>query len=243
MGATRTIWRRELSATLRSPAGWVLAALFLFITGVLFQVLALGSGDLMLSADVLRKFFWATSGVTIVTAVVMSFWLISFERWNHSLVLLTTSPARDWQIVLGKFLAAATFLVGALALSVYIPLLIKIEGKVSGAQIAVGYLGLVLLGCTSLAIGLFASALARHPLVAGVLAAILNIVMLVLHPLSRRLEEPLRGVVGQLDMWGQHFQGGFMNGVFKLADVVYYVAAIYVFLLLAVKTMEAKRWH
>lgn len=243
MGATSTIWRRELGATLRSPAGWVLAALFLFVTGVLFQVLALGGDTLMLSADVLRKFFWATSGVTIVTAVVMSFSLIAFERTNHSLVLLTTSPARDAQIVLGKFLAAATFLAGALALSVYIPLLIKIEGKVSGAQIAVGYLGLLLLGCTVLALGLLASALARHPLVAGVLAAIFTIVMLVLHPLSRRLDAPLGGVAAQLDMWGLHFQGGFMNGVLNLADVVYYLAAIYVFLLLAVKAMEAKRWH
>lgn len=242
MGATSTIWRRELGSYLRSPVGWVVAALFLFISGVLFQWLALGES--MLSAEVLRKFLWGTSGVTIGAGIVMSFWLISIERWNHSIVLLNTSPVRDAEIVAGKFLAAATFLAGMLLLSLYMPLLIKINGKVSGAQIAVGYLGLFLLGCTSLALGLFASAIARHPLVAGVLALIFNVVMLILSPLAKRLEAPFGDVVGQLDMWWSHFYlGGPMNSVLNLSDVVYYLAVIYFFLLLAVKTLEAKRWH
>lgn len=241
MSATSTIAKRELSSYVRSPAGWMVASLFLFISGVLFQWLALG--EQMLSADALRKFFWGTSGVTIGVGIVMSFWLISIERWNHSIVLLNTSPVRDYQIVLGKFIAAAIFMAGMLALSVYMPLLIKVNGKVSGAQIAVGYLGLLLLGFTSLAIGLFASALARHPLVAGVLALILNVVMLVLFPLGKRLDEPFRGVFSQLDMWWVHFQSGFMSGIFNLSDVIYYVAMIYFFLLLTVKTLEAKRWQ
>ena len=47
----------------------------------------------------------------------------------------------------------------------------------------------------------------------------------------------------QLDLWWIHFQNGFMRGVLNLKDVVYYLAVTYFFLLLAVKTLEAKRWQ
>ena len=49
MGATRSIWKRELTAVVRSPVGWVVASIFLFISGVLFQYLALDKE--LLSAD------------------------------------------------------------------------------------------------------------------------------------------------------------------------------------------------
>jgi hypothetical protein len=34
-----------------------------------------------------------------------------------------------------------------------------------------------------------------------------------------------------------------MKGVLNLKDVVYYVATTYFFLLLSIKTLEAKRWQ
>ena len=59
--------------------------------------------------------------------------------------------------------------------------------------------------------------------------------------LAKRLEPPLKDVFRELDLW-MRFQD-FMGGVLSLTDVVYYVAVTYFFLLLAVKTMEAKRWQ
>ena len=52
MRATSTIFRRELGAYLRSPIGWVVAAVLLLVDGILFQSQALG--EQLLSADVLR---------------------------------------------------------------------------------------------------------------------------------------------------------------------------------------------
>jgi ABC-2 type transport system permease protein len=40
-----------------------------------------------------------------------------------------------------------------------------------------------------------------------------------------------------------HYQNSFMRGVLNLKDVIYYVAVIYFFLLLSVKTLEGKRWQ
>jgi ABC-2 type transport system permease protein len=242
MRAISIIFRREMGAYLRSPVGWIVAAAFLMVVGTVFQSQALGKQ--MLSADVLAQFFMFTGIATGVAAVILSFRLIAEERVNHSMVLLNTSPVRDWEIVAGKYLASLVFMLGMLALSVYIPLLIKVNGKVSGAQIVVGYLGVSLFGATCLAIGMFASALARHYLVAALVAALLVIILCVLYPLATRLDPPLQTAFSQLDLWWTHFQlGSFMRGVFNLKDVIFYVAVTYFFLLLSVKTLEAKRWH
>ena len=241
MAATSIIYRRELGGFLRSPFAWVIAALVLLVDGILFQGYAL-QGE-QLSAIVLERFFYFSSGVAIAAGLLLSFRLISEERQTHSLVLLNTSPVRDTEIVLGKFLAALTFLAILLALSLYMPLLIKVRGKVSGAQIMVGYLGLFLLGSASLAIGLFASALAKNQLIAGVSALAILFVMLLLYLFAKRLDGSVRDVLQQLDLWWIHFQNGFMRGVLNLKDVFYYLAVTYFFLLLAVKTLEAKRWQ
>jgi ABC-2 type transport system permease protein len=241
MRATNIIYRRELGAYLRSPFGWAVAAIYLLAVGILFEAYAL-RGEQM-SAIVLERFMWASSGAVMIIAVILSFRLIAEERENHTIVLVNTSPIRDSEIVLGKFFAALTFLAGILILSIYIPLLIKVEGKVSLSQILAGYLGLWLLGSAVLAIGLFASALTRMQLVAALIATVITFVMVVIFKLAAELSWPLKQVGEEVDLWWIHFQNGFMKGVVNLKDIVAYIAATYFFLLLAVKTLEAKRWQ
>jgi ABC-2 type transport system permease protein len=241
MRAISIIYRRELGAFLRSPFAWVIAAILLLFGGILFQAHAMAGEQL--SAMVLERYFWLMSGVVMFAGVLLSFRLIAEERQTHSMVLLTTSPVRDTEIVIGKFLAALTFLAIFLALSFYMPLLIKVNGKVTFGQVLVGYLGLFLLGAAVLAIGVFASALAKNQLIAAVVAAAIVAVMVVLFPLAKRLDPPVRDVLKEVDMWWIHFQTGFMRGVFNLKDFIYYIAVIYFFLLLSVKTLEAKRWQ
>jgi ABC-2 type transport system permease protein len=241
MRAISIIYRRELGTYLRSPYGWVIAAILLLIFGLFFQGFAM-SGE-MLSAYVLERFFYVASGIPLVGGVLLSFRLLSEERQNHSMVLLNTSPIRDSEIVIGKYLAALTFLAIVLLLSVYMPILIKVNGKITTGQVVVGYFGLLLIGSATLSIGLFASALTRQQLIAAVIAAAMIAVLCFIHLLSNKVDPPLKEVIEQLDLWWVHFQYGFMKGVLNLKDVVYYVATTYFFLLLSVKTLEAKRWQ
>jgi ABC-2 type transport system permease protein len=241
MRATSIIYRRELGAYLRSPFSWVAAALCLLAMGILFQAHAMAGEQL--SAMVLERFFWSSSGVVMFIAVILSFRIIAEERQTHSLVLLNTSPVRDREIVAGKFLAALTFLTLILALSFYMPLLVKVNGKITFGQVMVGYVGLWLLGAAVLAIGVFASSLARNQLVAALLAATITVLLVILFPFAKRLDSPVRDILQELDLWWIHFQNGFMRGVLNLKDVIFYLAVIYFFLLLSVKTLEAKRWQ
>jgi len=241
MRATSIIYKRELGRYLRSPIGWIIAAAALLVEGILFQSQAL-SGE-QLSAIVLERYFYYASGIPLFCGVLLAFRLLAEERQNHSMVLLKTSPIRDTEIILGKFFAALTFLAIIFVLSIYMPLLVKVNGKITFAQIFVGYFGMFLLGSATLAIGIFASALTRHQIVAALLGAVFVLIMCMLFPLAKRLDSPVRDVLEQVDLWWIHFQNGFMRGILNLKDVIYYLAVTYFFLLLAVKTLEAKRWQ
>jgi ABC-2 type transport system permease protein len=231
-----------MAAYLRSPMGYTVAALSLLVAGMMFQAFALGSGE-KLSADVLRQYFWFMSGVVQFIGVALSFHVITNERTSNTITLLNTSPVRDRDIVLGKFLSVWVFMALILLASVYMPLLILVNGKISISQLFVGYLGLWLLGGVSIGIGVFASSLTKNMLVAAVIALAINGTMVFLFPMAKVVEAPLVEVFQNLDLWHVHFQGGFMVGVFNLKDAVYYVAFIYFFLLLATKTLELKRWQ
>jgi len=241
MRAISIIYRRELGTYLRSPFGWVIAAILLLIDGILCQGLAM-SGE-QLSAIVLERYFNYASSIPLFGGVLLSFRLLSEERQNHSMVLLNTSPVRDSEIVLGKFFAALTFLAIILLLSVYMPIMIKVNGKITGAQVLVGYVGLFLLGAATLAIGLFGSALTKQQLIAAVVAAAMVAILSFIHILAAKVDPPLKEAIEQIDLWWVHYQYGFMKGVLNLKDVIYYVATTYFFLLLSTKTLEAKRWQ
>jgi len=242
MRGTSIIFKREMGSYLRSPVGYVVCAMLLLVDGILFQANALGATP-RLSATVLREFFRVTSGVTMIAGIVLSIRLIAEERQQATIMLLNTSPIRDVEVVIGKFLSAFVFLAGMLAMSVYMPLLIMVNGKITVSQLLVGYMGLLLIGGASIAIGMFASSLSKHQLVAAAVGATINVIFVLFYPLAKKLDAPLRGVFENLDLWHVHFQGGFMQGVFNLKDFVFYIAIIYFFLLLATKTMEAKRWQ
>ena len=243
MDGTTVILRRELEAYLKSPLGYVVAATMLLLDGLLFYASALGpSAGQRLSADVTTLFFFNTSGLVAIAAVVLSVRLISEERQAGTMVLVHTSPVRDWEIVLAKFLSTVVFLAGMTLATIYMPLLVLVNGKISWGHLAAGYLGLILFGGSVIAIGLFASSLTRHSLIAAVAGAALTGGMFLFWPLSLVIDPPLSRVFAGLAIHGRHFTG-FQSGVLHLRDAAYYLSVTYFFLLLATKTLEASRWQ
>jgi ABC-2 type transport system permease protein len=232
---------RELRAYLRSPFGYIVGAAMLLIDGLLFQVFALGSGA-RLSAEVLHDFFYFASGTTMVASILLSMRLLAEERQTGTLVLLNTAPLHDREIVAGKFLSAFLFVVILTALTLYMPLLIVVNGKVSAGHVAVGYLGLVLLGAASVSIGLFGSALMRSQVLAVIVGGAILVTMLLLWMVGRVTDPPLNTFLAGLALHNER-QNSFMRGLLRLEDVVYYVGVTYFFLLASTKALEARRWR
>lgn len=241
MKATWLIMRRELGAYLRSMTGYIIAAAVLIADGVLFNAFALGGPD-KLSAEVLSLFFYFSSGTTIISSVFISMRLLAEERQTGTLVLLTSSPIHDWEIVLGKFLSAMAFLALITLATVYMPLLIFVNGKLSFGQMAAGYLGLLLLGSATLAIGTFGSAIARTQVLAAIFSGLIVVTMILCWLLGKVTEHPFNDVFVALALHGRHFPP-FQAGSIHIRDVVYYLMVTYVALFGAIRVMEARRWR
>ena len=242
MRAIRIIFGREIASYLRSPVGYIIGAIGLFANGIWFQAIALG-GRPKLSGEVLSMFFFTSSIITMVMGLLLSFRLIAEERQQNTIVLLNTAPIREVEIVVGKFLASFVFLTLIILATAFIPAQIFWQGKIGFGQIAVGYLGLMLVGGGAIAVGIFGSSLTKNWLIAGAVSLLVGLLLIVGYFVADRLDPPLKTVVFQLDGWRTHFHGSFMRGALALKDIVYYFAVIYFFLLLATKTMEAKRWQ
>lgn len=235
------IARRELAAYLRTLSGYVVIAVILALNGLFFNAYALG-GASKRSAEVLSQFFYYSSGFTIVAAVFISMRLLAEERQTGTLPLLYSSPLRDRDIVLGKFLAGLAFLGLYVLCTLYMPLLVLVNGKVSFGHVAAGYLGLLLLGSASLAVGTFGSALARNQLLAAITSAVLLVALILCWLLARITEQPLSSVFSAMSLWNQHFPP-FQAGLVHVRDVVYYLVVTYVALFAATRVLEARRWR
>ena len=150
------IARRELTGYFSTITGYLILSGHLLLTGLLFNVYAVGNQP-KFSQLVLEHFFYFSSGMAMLTAVLLSIRLVAEERQMETLVLLSTSPITERQIIWGKYLSALAFFFLTLLVSIYMPALIFVHGKVSLLQIASGYLGLLLLGSACIAITLLAS--------------------------------------------------------------------------------------
>jgi ABC-2 type transport system permease protein len=234
------IARRELSSYLRSWLGPVIVSGALLIEGILFYWI--GLSQKLLSAEVLQQFFYNTSGVTMVAALFLSMRLLAEERQTGTLVLLNTSPVSDRDIVLGKFLGAFAVLAITVLLSVYMPAWLFVHGKVAVGHMVVGYVGLLLLGGSVVAIGLFGSTLARSQVVAVIVGGALLAVMILLWLVAKASEPPLNEYISRLALHHENFRP-FMQGILEPTRVVYYLIVTYALLFASTKVLEARRWR
>jgi ABC-2 type transport system permease protein len=235
------IARRELGGYFRTPSGYLIAAATLLVQGLMFNTRALGSGA-KLSSQVLVDFLRDSSGTTTVAAVLLTMRLFAEERQSGTLVLLFTSPVREIEIVLGKFLSAFVVLALLVLLSVYLPALIFVNGKVSLGHIASGYVGLLMVGSATAALGVLGSALARTQIMAGVLAAVFIFILFLAWALSRVVDPPLGTIISHFSLYEMHFFPS-MRGLLQLSDIVYYASVTYVALLASTRVIQSQRWQ
>ncbi len=240
MSRALLIARREMSAYASSPLGSVIIAIALLVNGILFHTQALS--ERLLSGEALQRYFFNASGVTTLAGLALSFRLIAEERQTKTFTLLNTSPITDRDIVLGKFISAFGMVTLLTLLSLYMPALLFVNGKVSVGHIAVGYLGLLLIGSASTAIGLFASALTRYQVLALIIGGVILVVTYIAWMIAQVADPPVSEFISAMAFHHINFQP-FQAGILKLRGVAYYLGMTYFFLLAAIKVLEARRWR
>ena len=164
---TCAVFRREFRSYFDSPVAYVFLTAFLALTGFLTFVVA--AFYERRQADLTPFFFWHPwVYLLLVPAATMGLW--ADERRNGTAELLLTLPMTAWNALVGKFLAAWTFIALALALTFPVAVTAGYLGSPDWGAIVCGYLGSLLLAGAATAIGLFASSLSRSSVVGFVVS-------------------------------------------------------------------------
>lgn len=233
----QTIAIKEFKSYLASPIAYVVTGIFLIATGYFFGFL---SPSTYFETSI-SGFLNIGSILILLLASVLTMRLIAEERKLGTAELLLTAPVRDSEVILGKFLGSLFILMAMLALTLYYPLLLWIFGDPDGGPIVTGYLGLFLLGCTSLAVGIFASSLTSNQIVAAVVAGGTLFALWFIGTAAQFLPEALGEVIGFFSL--SNYFPDFMRGIIDTRGIVYYLSITALFLFLAIKSLDNSRWN
>lgn len=238
MNAVATVAKRELRAYFNSPMAYVFLVVFTVGATLLFFNLppffAVGEASLRGLWDKVPLIL-----LFLVPALTMRLW--AEEARQGTLESLVTMPARDSQLVLGKFLASWALLGVGLLLTLGLPLTVASIGNLDWGPVIGGYCGAMLLGAAYLAIGQFVSATTENQLLAFILTLAVCLIFYGFGwaVFTSELPQGAAEFFRKLGT-GSRFER-IARGVLELHDVLYYATLTGFFLLLSVGALRARR--
>lgn len=233
---TLVITKRELAAFFVSPIAYIIGAAFLFITGLFFFfTIAVGG------VATLTQVFNVIGVLLLFMAPILTMRLLSEEARSGTLELLLTAPVHDWEVVVGKYLAAFLFYVALLIPTLIYLFLLTRYGNPDVPVALSGYIGIILLGAMLLSFGLLTSAMSANQIVAAVLGVALSVAVWSAGNLDTTFQGPFGDLFGYIGVQ-RHFID-FLFGLISTANVVYFVSMTVAALFVATRVLEVRRWH
>jgi ABC-2 type transport system permease protein len=176
--------------------------------------------------------------MTLVPLVSMRLWSAEYSAGTAELLL--TLPLTPWQIVLGKYLGAITILLLITAGTLIDLVPLYLFGTPETMTIVAGYLGFVLLGMASLAVGQLFSTMTHNQIVAALItAAVLLGFWFVGHLQTFQTSAALRGLFGYLS-FALHFVD-FIQGLVRTEAVMFYLVVSAIALTLSAGYLQWSR--
>src|SRR2546422_796648 len=239
MSPVGAIVRKELRSYFVSPVAYVVASVFLLLTGLLsFLAIATASNrsmqllrvqgslpELNLNEFVFRPVFYNMAVILLLVVPILTMRLFAEEKKLKTMELLVTSPVTITDIVVGKFVAALTVFAAMLALSAVAPVVLAPFAEFRWPPIRAAYLAVLLMGGLFLSAGLLGSSLTENQII----AVIVSFGALLLFWLFGWAGQVFAGTalgkvlsyLSPLDHFDQ-----FVKGLVATKDLVYFVAGI-----------------
>jgi ABC-2 type transport system permease protein len=179
--------------------------------------------------------------IFVLPAVTMR--SISEELRMGTMELLLTAPVKDWELIVGKWLGAFLFMVTLLAITWIFPIVLNflVTPGIDQGLLLSGYLGLLLMVASLLAIGIFISSLFNNQIVVYFISLAVVLALWFVTQLSsttQNLGTQVLTYLGYID----HFYS-FFQGTIDLSDVVYYLSLTSLGLFLGTVSIEMRRWR
>ena len=227
------ILKRELHSYFTSPVGYIFIALLLAVGGFFFTNYTVQLGE---SAS-LPAYFSTMLLLFILIIPLLTMKLISEERKMKTDQLILTAPVTLFGIVFAFILFGGTFVFASVLY--YIPL--AAYGTPNLAAYAGSVFAMLLMGSAFIAIGVFVSATTENQFIAalGTIAAI--IFLQFIDQLNTFINsEFIRKILSGISFSSRY--ANFSAGIFDYAALLYYISFTGVFLFLAVRVFEKRRW-
>ncbi len=248
------ICRKELGSYFVSPVAYLLLTMFGLIFGFFFWN-ALGlfviegmqmqmrgqSFPMNVNEQIIRPLLSNVSVIGLFFIPMITMRLFAEEKRTGTIELLATSPIRDLEIIVGKWLAALILYSCLLLFTALNFAFLFKYGNPDWKPLAIGYLGLLLQAGAFLAIGTFLSTLTKNQIIAGAATVGVELLLLVIGWAGEYETAAWARVLSYLSVI-THFES-FGRGVLDSKDAVFYLTVIFLGLFFTARSMESLRWR
>ena len=229
------IYKKELRAYLTSMTGYIFMAVLLAVTSLYYVANCLVGGYPVFGAILSSVYF-----VLLIIVPVLTMRSMAEEKRQKTDQLLMTAPVSLWKIVLGKYLAMVTVFLIPMAILCLYPLILLRFGSVSLPMAYTAILGYTLFGAACLAIGLFLSAVTESQVIAAVLTFGVLFFLNMASGIANVIGAGglLASILNALCIYQPFIN--FVQGMFDLTGILYYVTVIVLALFLTVQLLQKK---
>ena len=248
------IFKKEMRLYFTSPVAYVVLTIFLVIAGwffynifAFFTLASMQSAmnpamarELNVTDSVMRPLVSNISVILLLLMPLVTMRLFSEERRSGTIELLLTYPVRDGAVLVGKYLAALALYALMLALTLLYPGIVVYFARLEWGPLVTGYAGLLLMGGTFIAVGIFASSLSENQIVASITTFGILLILWVIGWSADYVGGVWGKVLQHLSLIEHN--DNFAKGVLDTKDVIYYLNFIALALFLTLRSLEARRW-
>lgn len=237
------LYKKEVQSYFCSPFAFVISALFLLVFSLSFI-----SGISSMDSNVLKfsfsNIFYNGFFYFIFMIPLLTMRTFAEERKSKTETLWLSAPITVPQVVFAKFLAVATVFLLMMVLSLFFPLVAYLKGTVIVSSLICGYLGFFLWSLVCIAVGMMMSALTDNPIIAAVLGETAMILLIFLDNFTKTGLVQSVPVLSKVLTWfsTEVRFGAFSQGLFSLADLVFFISLTLVVLVWTIIIIEKRRW-
>ena len=191
----------------------------------------------------MRGFFGLMPWIFLFFIPAVTMKLSAEEKKIGTIEILMTLPIRDYEVVIGKFLACLALLAVTILLTLVVPFSVMYVGNPDVGTLITGYIGLLLMGAAYIAIGFFASTLTENQIVAFIIGIVVCLTLLLIGEDIVLFKTPnwLYPIFSYLGL-GAHYSS-ILRGVLDSRDIIYYLSVIAFFLYLSTLAVESRKWR
>lgn len=236
------VFKREFKSYFQNVIGWVFIAAMVFIASLYFRVYNLSGGY----PDI-RYIFMNLLMIIVFAIPVLAMRSFPEERKNKIDQLTLTSPVSIGKIVTGKYLAMVAVL--GIATLIIGSFLFLIAGYTDVDWVLNGLvmLGFFLYGSAAIAVCVFISSFTESQVLAAIMGIICSFVIYMVAGIQYVFESSQNKgfmfVAKAMDVisFSSRFDT-FLNGMFDIKAVIYFISVIAVFLFLTTQVIQKRRF-